>query len=128
MSVDYRLQSAQRKSRNSESRKQKSSYGSAKQTAKLERNKLIFLNACGRGTEMSRRKANKAEAIVRGIGAIFMLMLLFVVTRMLPQILKGQSTDEMMRTMIRFIAALAVFGGVVTTIGLIVWFRVKNRR
>jgi hypothetical protein len=76
---------------------------------------------------MSRRKANKAEAIVRGIGAIFMLIVLFVATLLAPRILKRQSTDEMLRTTIRFIAAFAALGGLITTIGLVVWFRFRKR-
>jgi uncharacterized membrane protein len=75
---------------------------------------------------VSRSRANKAEAIVRGIGAVVMLILLFVATLLLPRILKGQSTDEMMRTMIRFIAAFVALGAVITMIGLIVWCRVRK--
>jgi hypothetical protein len=55
-----------------------------------------------------------------------MRVLLFIATLLLPQILKGQSTDEMMRTMIRFTAAFAALGAVITTIGLIVWCRVRK--
>jgi uncharacterized membrane protein len=76
---------------------------------------------------MSRKRANKAEAIVRGIGAVVMLILLYVATLLLPRILKGQSTDEMIRTMIRFIVAFVALGGVITTVGLIVCFKARKR-
>jgi uncharacterized membrane protein len=76
---------------------------------------------------MSKRRANKAEAIVLGTGAMLMLVLLFVGTLVLPRILNGQSTDNMLRTMIMFIRAFVVLGGIITMIKLIVWFRVKKR-
>jgi hypothetical protein len=76
---------------------------------------------------MSRKRANKAEAIVRGIGAMFTVIVLFIATQGLPGMLKGRSTDEMMRTVIGFIAAFAALGIIVGTISLIVWITVKKR-
>jgi hypothetical protein len=58
---------------------------------------------------------------------MFMVVMLFVATQGLPGILKGQSTDEMMRTVIGFIAAFAALGIIVGTISLIVWVRVRKR-
>ena len=72
-----------------------------------------------------RREANRAEAIVRGIGAIIMLLILAAMVYAIPQILKGKSTDEMIRTMLHILMGLAVLAGAVTVIGLIVWFKRK---
>jgi len=79
---------------------------------------------------MSKRKeANRAEAIVRGIGAIVLLILLFGVVYALPQILKGKSTDEMLRTMEHTHTVLELLGAAVVAIGLIVWVIVlKGKR
>jgi len=90
------------------------------------------LTAGGNGFKirsMSRRKeANRAEAIVKGIGAIVLLLILLITVYALPKILKGQSTDEMLRNMLRILIGLAVFAGAVAVIGLTVWFRVLRRR
>jgi len=78
---------------------------------------------------MSRRKeANRAEAIVRGIGAIVLLLILAVMVYALPNILKGQSTDEMLRTMLHSLFGIALLSGAVVVIGLIVWFTVLKKR
>ena len=78
---------------------------------------------------MSRRKeANRAEAIVRGIGAIVLLLILLTMVYALPNILKGKSTDEMLRTMLHVLMGFALLAGAVVAIGLIVWFKVLKKR
>jgi drug/metabolite transporter (DMT)-like permease len=78
---------------------------------------------------MSRRKeANRAEAIVRGVGALVMVLVLAVMIFALPQILKGKDTGQMMDTMIHMVVGFAVFGLVIGVIGLIVWFKVLKRK
>jgi hypothetical protein len=79
---------------------------------------------------MSKRKAaNRAEAIVRGVGALTLLLLLFIVLRVLPKILKGKDAHEMMNSTIDIIMGFALLAGVVVLIGLFVWLRVlKGKR
>ncbi len=71
-----------------------------------------------------RREANRAEAIVRGVGALFMLLVLVVMIYALPQILEGKSPKEMLETMMHTIVGFVVLGGVISVIGLIVWIKV----
>ena len=75
-----------------------------------------------------RREANRAEAIVRGVGAIMLLLLLLGVTQVLPQILKGKDTHEMMSTMMQIIVGFTILCGLVGVIGLVVWVKVRNRK
>jgi hypothetical protein len=74
---------------------------------------------------MSRRKdANRAEAIVKGIGSIILLLLLVIMTQALPAILKGKNTHEMINTTLTLIAGFAFLTILVGVIALVVWFRV----
>ena len=67
-----------------------------------------------RQSVMSKRKeANRAEAIVRGVGAIILLLLLGIMTQVLPQTLKGKDTHEMMSTMMQIIMGLTILSGLV---------------
>jgi hypothetical protein len=78
---------------------------------------------------MSRRKeANRAESIVKGVGAIIMVLVLAVMVDALPQILKGKSTDEVIRTMLHLLMGFALLGGAIVVIGLVVWFKVLKRK
>jgi hypothetical protein len=78
---------------------------------------------------MSRRKeASRAEAIVRGVGALVMVLLLAVTVFALPQILKGKDTGQMMDTMMHLILGFTVLGGVIVVVGLIVWVKVLKKR
>jgi hypothetical protein len=78
---------------------------------------------------LSRRKeANRAEAIVKGVGAIIMVLVLAGVVYALPQILKGKDTGAVMDTMMHMILGFAVFGLVIGVIGLIVWVKVLKKR
>jgi uncharacterized membrane protein YsdA (DUF1294 family) len=78
---------------------------------------------------MSRRKeANRAEAIVKGIGSIVLLLILGMMVFVLPTILKGKNTDQMLRTMLHTIMIFAVLAGAVGVISLIVWFKVLKKR
>ncbi len=71
-----------------------------------------------------RREANRAEAIVKGIGAIILLLLLFIMVQVLPGILTGKEPQELMNTVIRIIGAFAFLVGLVGVIGLIVCVKV----
>ncbi len=73
-----------------------------------------------------RQRANRAEAIVRGIGGLVMLAILVIVMRILPQILKGQSTKEMLDTLMNFIIGFVVLAGIITATGGIVWVKVRR--
>lgn len=73
-----------------------------------------------------RREANRAEANVKGVGAIILLLLLGTMTQVLPQIFKGKDTHEMMSTMMQIITGFAILCGLVVVIGLIVWVKVLN--
>lgn len=75
-----------------------------------------------------RRQANRAEAIVRGIGALLLLFLLAAMVFAMPQILKGQSPNEMIGTMLHMVMAFAILVGAVIVMGLVVWIIVLRRR
>ena len=73
-----------------------------------------------------RREANRAEAIVKGVGAIILLFLLLGVTQGMPQILSGKNPSEMIGTMLHIIMLFALLSGVVVVLGLIVWTVVRS--
>ena len=73
-----------------------------------------------------RRQANRAEAIVRGVGALIMLGIILIMLPMLPKILKGKSADETLRTMFGMIVGFVVLAGAIAVVGLIVWLRVQR--
>ena len=78
---------------------------------------------------MSRRRdANGAEAIVRGVGAIFLLLLLGLMTQVLPQVMKGGDPKEMIGTMLQIVVGFTILAGLVVVTGLIVWVKVLNRK
>jgi hypothetical protein len=73
-----------------------------------------------------RREANRAEAIVRGVGAIILLLLLFCLVQVLPRILKGKDTHEMMSTLMQIIVGFTILVLLVGVVGLIVWIKVRK--
>jgi len=75
-----------------------------------------------------RKEANRAEAIVRAIGAIVMLIILAIAIPMMPQILKGKDPQEMIGTMFKMLVAFGAVAVAVVIIGLIVWQRVQRGR
>lgn len=78
---------------------------------------------------MSRRKeANRAEAIVRGIGALIMLALLAAMVFALPHMVKGEDPRETMDIMFRMLIGYAVLGTIIGVVGLVVWFRVLKEK
>jgi hypothetical protein len=77
---------------------------------------------------MGRRKdADRAEAIVKGVGTIFLLLLLLGITQVLPGMLKGQSSGEMINTMLHIVMVFVFLCMLVAGIGLIVWVVVKRK-
>jgi hypothetical protein len=78
---------------------------------------------------MSRRKeANRAEAIVKGVGAIVLLLILLAMVYAVPHLMKGKNTDEMLHSMLDMLLGFALLAGTVVVIGLIVWFKVLKRK
>jgi len=57
-----------------------------------------------------------------------MVLVLAVMVDALPQILKGKSTDEVIRTMLHLLMGFALLGGAIVVIGLVVWFKVLKRK
>jgi hypothetical protein len=55
-----------------------------------------------------------------------MLLVLLVMVRGLPQILKGKDTGDAIGTMLQMITWFAMLGGLVVVVGLIVWFKVRK--
>jgi small-conductance mechanosensitive channel len=78
---------------------------------------------------MNRRKeANRAEAIVKGVGAIVLLLILLAMVYAVPHLMKGKNTDEMLHSMLDMLLGFALLAGAVVVIGLIVWFKVLKRK
>jgi hypothetical protein len=78
---------------------------------------------------VSRRKeANRAEAIVRGVGSLIIVVVLFAVVLILPQILKGKDVRETLKIMLSMIAGLVALGIAITIVALIVRVRVSRAR
>ena len=74
---------------------------------------------------MSRRiEANRVEAIVKGVWAIILLLLLFITIQVLPGIIKGKEPQEMMNTVMKIIFAFAFLAILVGVIALIVWVKI----
>ena len=78
---------------------------------------------------MSRRKeANRAEAIVKAIGAIVLLLLRGVMVYVLPNILKGKSPNEMLTTMLHLLMGFTLLAIAIGVVGLVVWVKVLKGR
>ena len=75
-----------------------------------------------------RRDADPAEAIVKGVGAIIVLLLLFIAVQIVPQMLKGKDPKEAIGIMVQLVAGIAFLMMLVGVIGLVVWVKVRNRR
>lgn len=79
---------------------------------------------------MSRRKeANRAEAIVKGVGAFIMVLFLAVMVYEVPNIVKNKSTEDTIHTM--WVMILAFVGTCIALgiLGVIVWLKVlKGKR
>ena len=86
-------------------------------------------NAMIHASVMGRRKdADRAEAIVKGVGAIIVLLLLFIAVQFVPQMVKGKDPKEAISIMVQLIAGIAFLMVLVGVIGLVVWVKVRNRR
>ena|ERR1035437_4610754 len=72
-----------------------------------------------------RKEANRAEAIVRAVGALVMLVILAIGLPMMPQMLKGKDPQEMMGMIFKMIVGFGAVAVAVLIIGLIVWQRVR---
>jgi hypothetical protein len=73
-----------------------------------------------------RREANRVEAIVKAVGTIILLLLLFITIQVLPGIIKGKEPPEMMNTVMKIIFAFAFLAILVGVIGLIVWVKIMK--
>jgi hypothetical protein len=74
-----------------------------------------------------KRDADRAEAIVKGIGAIVLLLLLLGMTQFLPGMLKGKAPGEMINTMLHIIMVFAFLCMLVAGVGLLVWIMVRRK-
>ena len=79
---------------------------------------------------MGRQKeANRAEASVKGVGALVLVFALTVMVYLLPHILKGKDPQEMIRAVFRMIVVFVFASLAVGIAGLIVWLKVmKGKR
>lgn len=73
-----------------------------------------------------RREANRAEAIVRGGGAIIMLVVLLGMVNGAPAFLRGKNPSEAIATLLSTLMLFAGLLGAITIIGLVVWFKVMK--
>jgi hypothetical protein len=72
-----------------------------------------------------RREANRSEAIVRGIGAIIMVILLWGMVNGTPGMLKNPA--DAIGIVLSALMLLVILGGATTVLGLIVWVIVLKR-
>jgi H+/Cl- antiporter ClcA len=80
-----------------------------------------------------RKEANRAEAIVRGVGGLIMVAVLAAMVFAMPHLVKCKNTHEMMEIMLRMLFWYAVLGIIIGAFGLVVWLRIlkgkeKRRR
>lgn len=54
------------------------------------------------------------------------LGVVLIMSRLMPQILKGKEPNEMVHTMIKVITGFILLAGVIATIGVIVWIKVRR--
>ena len=73
-----------------------------------------------------RRRADRAEAIVRGAGVLITLLVLLAMVRNLPQMLNGKDARDAIGTMLQVTTWFATLGGLVVVVGLIVWVKVRK--
>jgi protein-S-isoprenylcysteine O-methyltransferase Ste14 len=73
-----------------------------------------------------RRQAERAEAIVRGAGTLIVLLVLLLMVRGLPQILKGEDSRAAISTALQMMRWLVLLGGLVGAVGLVVRFKVRK--
>jgi hypothetical protein len=74
-----------------------------------------------------RREANRAEAIVRGIGGLVMVVVLAIMVYAVPQFLKGKDSQDAIKTALNALLGFTALGLTIGVVGLVVWWRVKNR-
>jgi hypothetical protein len=81
--------------------------------------------SCSSKVQMSRRKeANRAEAIVRAIGAIIMLLFLW---GMVAGVGHGKNQGDPIAGLLSTLTFFVLLFGAITVVGLIVWFIVLKR-
>ncbi len=61
---------------------------------------------------------------MKGVGAIILLLLLFITIQVLPGILKGKEPQEMMDTGMKLIFVFAFLAILVGVIALVVWVKI----
>ncbi len=77
----------------------------------------------------NRKQANRAEGIVRAVGAFIMVIFLAVMVFSVPHLVKNKSADETMHAMLTMITAFVGLCIALGILGVIVWFKVlKGKR
>ena len=77
----------------------------------------------------TRKQANRAEGIVRAVGAFIMVLFLGVMVYEMPNIVKNKSTEETMHTMWVLIFAFVGTTIALGILGVFVWLKVlKGKR
>jgi hypothetical protein len=71
-----------------------------------------------------RREANRAEAIIRGIGALVMLILLWFLVHALPGSLLAKKPGDPITGLLTTLALFVALFGAITVLGLVVWLKV----
>lgn len=74
-----------------------------------------------------RREANRIEAIVRAVGALFLLLVLAVFIKLGPGLFKGKTSAESLSIALKCIYVFLFLCAVVSVIALIAWWRVMRK-
>ena len=77
---------------------------------------------------MSRRRdANRAETIVKAVGAVVLLVVLLLVSQVMPGMLKGKNPQEMMDAMVKLIGGFVFLATLGSIAGLVAWRMVRSK-
>jgi CDP-diglyceride synthetase len=74
-----------------------------------------------------RKQADRAEAIVRGVVGLIMVLLLVVMVFSVPQFLKEKDPRDITGTMIQMLLGFTLLCGLIAVIGLIVRVKLRKR-
>jgi hypothetical protein len=75
----------------------------------------------------NRKQADRAEAIVRGVVGLIIVLLLVVVVFSVPQFLKGKDPRNITGTMIQMLLGFTMLCGLIDVIGPIVRVKLRKR-